>query len=254
MSTRKLKQALSAEEVRLAIKENVIGKITAAHDSFGHHYKLPSGKIVDSVTTKLVVDKPHLIKWAIRMGFEWMEQDNRFQKLNKTNRDEFLQGAMLAHTDIRDDAGNVGTRGHDVIEQYMKEWISSGHRPVDIKTLVPADAHYRVVAIARSAEAIFNKYHCIPVATEILVGSEKWNCAGTLDAMVLTEEFPGFPQLELWDWKSSNSVQDSYAMQIAAYKMFFEEMTGYKIDKCKVMKLDKYSDRFKIYNSSGKMD
>lgn len=248
MANKKLLNPTSAPEARTIISEKVIGKIIPEHSEFGHFYRFPSGKLVSSVTTKLVVDKPHLVKWAAKMAFEWMEQENRWQKLTIENRESYLQGAVLAHTDVRDDAGNVGTQGHNVIDEYMKIWIATGNRPEDIRTLVPEGSHYRVVAIARAAEAIFNKFHCVPIATEIVVGSEKWNCAGSLDAMVMTEEFPGFPQLELWDWKSSNNISDSYAMQVSAYKSFFEEMTGLKIAKCKVVKLDKYSDKFKIYN------
>jgi len=239
---------MESSSVRQIIADKVIGKIVPKHDAFGHHYLLPSGKLVDSVTTKLIVDKPHLIAWSVKMAFEWLELDNRWHKITPENRDEYLKGAVLAHTDVRDDAGSVGTQGHDVIEKYMTEWIKTGERVADIRTLVPEGSHYRVVAIARAAEAIFNKYKCIPIATEIVVGSDKWNCAGSLDALVMTEDFPGFPQLELWDWKSSNSVSDSYSMQVSAYKKFFEEMTGLKIAKCRVVKLDKYSDKFKVYN------
>ena len=227
---------------RQIIQEKVVGKIIPKHDAFGHHYQLPDGIIVDSVTTKLIIDKPHLIKWSIRMAFEWLEQENRWSKITPENREEYLKGATLAHTDVRDDAGDVGSRGHDVVEKYMIEWIIQGERPLDIKELVPIGSHYRVTAIARSAEAIFRKYDCIPVATEIIVGSSKYNCAGSLDALVIVNG-----KLELWDWKTSNSVSDGYAMQVAAYKKFFELMTGLKIHKCRIMKLDKYSDKFKVY-------
>lgn len=228
------------------IEQYVVGKIVPKHDAFGHHYQLPDGTIVDSVTTKLILDKPHLIKWSIKMAFEWMEQEDRWQKLTPENRDEYLKGATLAHTDVRDDAGDVGSRGHDVVEKYMLDWIANGKPVPDIRSLVPEGSHYRVTAIARSAEAIFNGYpegSVVPIATEIIVGHKKWNCAGSLDALVMVDG-----KLELWDWKTSNQVGDSYAMQVAAYKKFFEVMTGLKIHKCKIMKLDKYSDKFKIYD------
>lgn len=235
-------------KIRSIIAEKVSGKIVAAHDEFGHHYKLPSGVIVDSVTTKLILDKPHLVKWAIRMAFEWMEQDNRWQKLNITNRDTYLQGATLAHTDVRDDAGSIGHQVHAVLEEYLNKWIASGLSPLDIKTFVKQDANYRVFGATRSAEAGFKKYQVIPVASELLVGSEKYKCAGTLDALMLNVSFPGFPELELWDFKSSNAVNDQYALQIAAYKKFFEDMTGLKIKRCRILHLDKTSDKFKFYN------
>lgn len=230
------------------IQSKVTGRVVAAHDEFGHHYKLPSGEVVDSVTTKLIVDKPHLIKWAVRMGFEWMEQENRWQRLNKDNRDEFLKGAILAHTDYRDTAGSIGHQAHAVIEQYLNTWMAMGAEPKDIKDLVPFGSQYQVFGAVRSAEAGFKKYHVVPVASELLVGSDKYQCAGTLDALMLYVFAPGVYELELWDFKSSNQVSDSYALQVSAYKKFFEDMTGLKIKRCRILHIDKYSDKFKFYN------
>lgn len=237
-----------ANRIRSIIEEKVIGKIQAAHDEFGHHYKLPSGKVVDSVTTKLIIEKPHLIKWAIKLGFEWMERDGRWAKLTKENREEYLQGMMLAHTEVRDDAGNVGHIAHEVIENYLNDWIKNGNPTPDIRTLIKEGTNYRVYGVARSCEASFKKYQVIPIASEILVGSEKYACAGTLDALMLNVSFPEFPEIELWDWKSSNQVNDQYALQVAAYKKFFEDMTGLKITRCRILHLDKFSDKYKCYN------
>lgn len=234
------------EQVKETIKERVQGKIEAAHDSFGHHYRLPSGKIVDSVTTKLAVfgDKQHLIKWAVKMGFEWMEKDNRFQKLCPENRADYLKGAVQAHEDNRDFAGDIGHQGHAVIENYVNEWIKSGAAPADIRSFISEGTNYRVYAVARSAEAAFLKYNVIPVASELLVGSEKYNAAGTLDLLVMNEN----NQLELWDFKSSNSVKDDYAIQVSAYKKFFEDMTLLSIKKCRILHLSKDSDKYGCYD------
>jgi len=236
------------ENIKKTIKEKVAGKISAAHDEFGHHYRLPSGKLVDSVTTKLIIDKPHLIKWSIKKGFEWMEQENRWQRLNPTNREEFLQGTMIAYTQARDDAGDIGTKAHNVIETYLNIWMDTWTAPEDIKNLVPEGSDYRVYAACRSAENAFKKYEVFPVASELLVGSDKFNCAGTLDLLMVNLSMPGFPELELWDHKTSNAVKDDYALQVSAYKKFFEDMSGLKISKCRIEHLSKSSDKFKLYN------
>lgn len=241
------------EKYRKIIQERVIGKVKADHDDTGHWYLLPSGKREASVTTKLILDKPHLIKWAIRLAFEWMELDERWNKMTPNNRDEYLQGATLAHTEERDTAGSIGHQAHAVLELYIKEWIANGSPREDIKTMITPGTHYKVFGACRSAEAGFKEYNIVPIASEILVGWEKfrkngdtlYSGAGTLDAIMWNTETR---ELELWDFKTSNQVNDGYAMQIAAYKKFFEDMTGLKIKKSRVLKIDKFSDKFLCYN------
>jgi hypothetical protein len=55
-------------------------------------------------------------------------------------------------------------------------------------------------------------------------------------------------ELELIDHKTSNGINDYYAIQTAAYCHFFEKMTGLKIKRIRIFKLDKWSDSFKVYN------
>ncbi len=227
----------------------MIGKITPAHDAKGHHYLFvgKNPKTVDSVTTKLILEKPHLVRWAVRIAFEWME--SKWASMTKENREEYLKGAQESPYDVRDNAGNTGTIAHDAIEAYVKDWIASGVRPESIKPYVKpkegALLDYRAMASARSAEALFNKRNVVPVASEILVGLKRYNSAGTLDMLILNLDTN---ELELWDWKTSNAVNDTYAMQVAAYKKFFESMTKLTISKSKIMHLSKESDAFHVYN------
>ncbi len=197
---------------------------------------------MDSVTTKLILDKPHLVKWAVKLGFEWME--TRWGTMTKENRDSYLEGAVLAHTEVRDFAGDIGSITHQALEDWANKWIENGSRPPDIKEFIPADANYRVVAAARSGEAAIIKTGCIPIACELLVGSRRFKSAGTLDLLMWN---PKYQTIELFDYKSSNAVHDEYAIQTAAYKRFFEDMTGLKITTTKILHLSKDYDKFSIY-------
>ena len=242
---------MTIDEIKAIIQKKVIGKIVPAHDARGHHYAFvgdKSGLVVDSVTTKLILDKPHLVKWAVRIAFEWME--SKWPSMTKENRDSYLKGAQESPYDVRDEAGSTGHIAHDAIEMYVKEWLETGVRPADIKTFVkPKEGtsllDYRAVASARSAEAIFRKKNVLPVASEILVGLKRFKSAGTLDMLIYNLDTN---ELELWDWKTSNAVNDTYAMQVAAYKKFFEGMTKLTIHKSKIMHLSKESDVFHVYN------
>ncbi len=232
------------EKIKLAIKEKIEGVWEPRHDSFGHHYKHKDHEeIQDSVTTKLqILNKPHLLKWSIRKGIEWLEVEERFSRLSGPDREELLAGAQSAYTDIRDDAGSVGTQAHDAIEKYILDWIRTGQRVDDIKVYFKPESDPRAIAAARGIEALFKKKNIVPLASEILVGHPKYS-AGTLDFLCAFEG-----KLTLVDFKTSNAIDKiSYPLQVAAYKYFFEYMTKIKIPDLKIIWLSKDSDKYEIY-------
>lgn len=233
------------EEVKSNIALNVTGKITAVHTMDKHRYRLPDGMIVDSVTQRNIINKPHLIPWAVGLAIDFLEKDDRFVQLKGPTRDDLILTAKFLHRDNRDEAGLWGGQAHDIIETWINEWMKTGIKPGDIREFIKAKGidDYHVWGAARSAEAAFGKYPVVPVGCEMLVGYNKEG-AGTLDLLVLTAD----GELELWDWKSSNQIDDFYAMQVSAYRRYFQKMTGLKIARVRIFKLDKESDRFKVYN------
>lgn len=245
------------EEIKKIITEKVVGVIIPQHTAEGHFYKFPSGVVQPSVTTKLkVINKPHLLRWAIERAIEWLEVDNRWRFLAvNTMRKSYIDGAREAHTEIRDDAGSVGTRAHNAMEWFIKEWLETGLMPSDIREffqkeiqvidgqLIKADtADLRSVAAARGLEQLIYKHNIIPLASEILVGDEKFS-AGTLDFLCLWDN-----RITLVDFKTSNQISQDYALQTAAYKFFFEKMTGVNISQIKIIHLSKNDDRYTVYN------
>jgi len=261
---------MTLEQIQNIIREKVTGKIEACHDDFGHHYKfVNTDVIVDSVTQKNVLDKPHLVPWAIGLAIVFLEEENRFERLkDDKEREDLIRAAKLQYTDVRDNAGTIGGQAHDAIEDYTNKWIQTGQRPEDIKLFVydtvqeeplvvngigmgtksyylknGKQVNYKAIGGARSAEAAYKDYGVTPVACELLVGVQQHG-AGTLDLLVLNRK----GELELWDWKTSNNVNDFYALQVSAYARFFEIMTGLKIKRCRIFKIDKTSDAFKPYD------
>jgi hypothetical protein len=239
-------------DVQKIIKDKIIGVWIPEHDDKGHHYRNTiDNRLVDSVTTQNIIDKPHLIKWAARIGVEYFI--DRMQLYCKETHEQLVKDSSLAYTGIRDDAGFVGNEIHDVVENYINYWIETDKRDLDIITFIPSWSDPRVYAGARSAEKLFDKHPNVkPIASELLVGStdKKIDAAGTLDFLVwVWDESIYNGWIELWDWKSSNSaVHDDYAIQVATYKAFFEQMSGLKIKRCTIIGLSKMFDNYKMYD------
>lgn len=226
------------------IKEKVLNKISPCHDASGHHYRFnETGIIVDSVTTKNILEKEHLIPWAAKLAVEFLEDNNRFERLKGPEREVVMSGAIFKYKDERDSAGDIGTLAHNAIELYCNDWIATDIRPQSIVSYLPKDIDPRVIAACRCAENALIKYEVIPIACELLVGNENVS-AGTLDLLVMTK----YGKLELWDWKTSNNIDDFYAMQTSAYRKFLFSMSGLNCIKIRIIKLDKYSDKPKVYN------
>lgn len=241
---------MTKDHILQIIQYKVNGRWVACHDDRGHHYlHTATGTVVDSVTTKNIIEKEHLRNWAVRVGIEWLETDGRWEKYleaKKLDKNEYLQGAILAHTGIRDEAGTVGSHVHDAAEAFIKQWIATGVKPDDIIPFIDEQGKMdgRVWAGARSVKKLFDdRPDVIPVASELLVGSIALNGAGTLDLLVLNKGV-----LELWDFKTSNSIDKiGYSMQVAAYSSMFTSMTGLRPKAWRVVKISKDFDKVDIY-------
>lgn len=254
-----------ATKIKQVIASKVIGKIVPRHDNRGHHYEFVGLDVIrDSVTTILgVMAKPHLVAWAARRAVEFLKIDNRGALMinhpDISVRESIAKQAAEAHIRVKEDAGDVGGLAHQVIEDYIKEWIKTGNRPKDIRLLFKTapgkveggfyleqynlsiiESDLRSVAAARSVEKLFtNLGNIIPIATEILVGDPAIS-AGTLDFLCLLNG-----ELSILDWKSSNQIdKKSYPLQVAAYRRFLTKMTGLKIKDLKVIKISKDLDKY----------
>ena len=238
-------QEEKVSKIQEIIKLKIFNKLEPRHTSSGHRYAfLESGHQQDSVTQKLgILHKPHLAKWQIRVAIEFLQVEDRWQRLNTPQyKDELMTGAMMAPFDVRDDAGNVGGQAHQAIERFLNQAIADEKLPEDITKFAIENCDPRAIASMRAAEAYFRKHNVIPIAVEILVGDARYS-AGTLDCIALVDGV-----LTLIDHKTSNGVdQISYSAQVSAYKYFFEKMTSLTIKQCKILHLSKDSDKFTVY-------
>lgn len=191
--------------------------------------------------------------------------------------------ASRYHVDKLEEAGAVGTAGHDIVERYTHHWISNGVRE-DIRKFIHEGTDTRAIAVARSAVKFMEDYNVFPVAAELKVWSENGNYAGTLDNISLIgtvykgnegskecahewlqkagkKDKVGCMKcgrelkltLALLDWKSSNVIMGfgkfgkyEYAMQVAAYRQALEELTGLKPKIIWIIRLSKDRCEYEI--------
>lgn len=219
--------------------------VVPEHDEYGHKYRhTPTNQVFSSVTTKTgILENPRLKRWASRIAVEYL--DRNWNVINDTNREEHYKAATLAHEDELRDAGDIGTRGHEAIERYLKQWISTGKKPKDVTSFIVGEDS-RLWAITRSAEQFFNDYEVTPIASELRVCSVKYKYAGTLDSLFYIKK-EGKDIFCIVDFKTSNSIEKpEYAMQVAAYRKALWEMTGLRPQELLIMQIDKDKKKYNL--------
>jgi hypothetical protein len=121
------------------------------------------------------------------------------------------------------EAADIGTLAHQTIEKILKREITSMSQGDEmVKEPVKAFFDWREK----------NKFK--PIKMEMTVHSKKHKYAGTLDAVGYLRD-----KLAVIDFKTSNKIWPEYALQIAAYKNAYEEMTGERVASRWVIRLDK---------------
>lgn len=152
-------------------------------------YKTGDGARLPSVTTIIsrFKDSGGLIHWAWTEGAE--------------GRD---------YRDSRNAAATAGTIAHQMVEAHLhgKDWTGVADADVLEKAKGGFDAYMTWARMTR----VGVKH------TEVSLISEKHKFGGTLDAI---GEFDG--KLVLLDWKTANSVYQDYLIQLAAYRVLWEE-------------------------------
>ena len=243
------------EDIRAIIAEKIpSGIVNPEHDEYGHKYRhMPTNQLFASVTTKTgILANERLKRWAAKLAVDYI--DKNWDIITPDNKVSHFKAATLNHEDELQDAGGIGTQGHDVVERYLNRWMETGERPDDIRRfIIGEDA--RLWAISRSAEQFCIDFDVIPIASELLVASEKHKYAGTLDSLMLIRQ-GNKHVFALVDWKTSNSVdKPEYAMQVSAYWQALNEMTrrnpklartGLMPKELIIVQLDKYKKKYKV--------
>jgi CRISPR/Cas system-associated exonuclease Cas4 (RecB family) len=124
---------------------------------------------------------------------------------------------------IKKESGDLGSRVHDAIERYLKGENYDIGSPKE-------DAMVRRFIDWRET----NDFR--PVELELKVINRTHRYHGTFDAI---GTFGDSTELVMCDWKTSSSINDEYALQLAAYAAAYEEQTGMGITRGLIVRMDK---------------
>jgi len=155
-------------------------------------YILADGTRVPGVTTIISRFKESggLIAWAWDLG---------------------MQG--LDYREVRDAAASSGTLAHEMIEAFL-------HKKDPQESL--KDVSAELASKARKGFEAFEEWakrsKMEVVATEEPLVSEKYRFGGTPDAIILVDG-----KLSVGDWKTANRLYPDNLLQLAAYKVLWEE-------------------------------
>jgi hypothetical protein len=108
-------------------------------------------------------------------------------------------------------AASIGTDFHDCVEKFLRG-----------ETVSPLDP------IVRAMFHEFHRFHTEwqfkPVKQEFHVVSKRYVYQGTFDFLGTNTQFDG---LGLFDWKTSNKIDDTFGLQIALYAYAYGEQEGW---------------------------
>lgn len=177
-----------------------------------------------SVTTVLnVIGKHYLVPWAKNLALanakatlESRMQANQFGEMSvtvfDTDLDTIIEEAKAKPDKVREDAAQFGTAAHHAIH----EWCTHGIRPTGAGVPQVLDSF---IAWQRQANITID-------TTEQMLWHPAWHYGGSVDAVASRGD-----KRIVVDFKTGGDIYPEAAMQISAYAMAFEALTGEPVDE-----------------------
>ena len=168
---------------------------------------------VTSITN--VLDKPALVGWAERMGIESLaklvldfdEENTDGTPFKGAVMAGLMEDAKGATRRIKDDAADIGTETHGIIENILTGGVPVAV-PSALKSVIDSFTNWFSQSGIESIEL-----------AETMVYSAKHKYAGTIDVVARMQD----GSLAIIDWKTSNGLYKETALQLAAYGVAYTE-------------------------------
>lgn len=200
------------EEIKLYNNQETLFFDSVAHQYFWNDEQLPSATTI----TKLLTPVQPLIMWANKMASEEFKRlIVAGQKYDEVQLAEFYTLIKNASNKSMTSAGIVGTKVHNLIEDYIHKGIVPEIHNPEIKK-----------SFGKFKEWYDRQENLTVVFTERKVLSRKYKFCGTVDGL-----FKNGDNYILFDWKTSSGIRDSYFVQCYLYAVALEEELGITIPK-----------------------
>jgi len=119
-----------------------------------------------------------------------------------------------AATQRAKDAGDIGTMFHQCVEDILRN---------ESKLVIPPP----VLPLVRKWQEWQDQFNPQPHGLEQHVISKKWMYGGTFDFIGITSHTNEPGELTIADWKTSNKIDDTFGLQLAAYAYAYGEQKGW---------------------------
>lgn len=200
------------------------GIIKLQFNDLKHHYTVDD-KTVDGVTSILqVIGKPALVYWSANKASEFINLNLPVGKaIDEIEKQKLVNGCKTAHRTLKEDAGNLGTMFHELVEKFAKG--EKYEEPVNEILKKSFDQFKEWVA----------KNNVEFKSSERVVYSKQYNYAGTLDMTAIVNG-----KNVLIDLKTSSGIWNEMHLQTAAYRYALqEEFPDIKIDHTVIIRCGK---------------
>ena len=198
-----------------------------------HSYLLNGLPVPGCSSIAGILPKGFLAPWASKLAVETIDRLIKPNtKYSKSELTEALALAKIAHTIRKDTALETGSRVHLLLEAYIKNGKE-----------IPKQEDSEVQECVNRFMEWVNQHKIEWLASELLVGSEMYKFAGTLDAIARLDN-----KLVLIDFKSSKQISiGEYGLQTAGYKIALEELGCPDIEERIIVRLPKDGSDIEIH-------
>jgi len=195
-------------------------------------YETPYGNFPSVTTVLSLLNKPALVNWAVKItvGYIGAHLEDLKNSLTEEDAIKILQEAKKETERMQEKALNIGS----LVHQWIECWCEKEIEEISPEIKQPVGAFLEWTKT--------NDF--IVLEKEQTVYSKK-GYAGTLDLVASLNK-----KLYIIDIKTSSGFYPEYVLQIAAYKMAYEEMKNVKGLKMGILRLDKVTGapEFKNYS------
>jgi hypothetical protein len=241
-------------EVGKTIERTVYGDMLLTYTDPGHMYRI-NGRRTKGVTTIVgVLDKPGLVNWAVNQACDFMQQNCK--ALDEVSFIELIRTARKAHDASRDKAADYGTAAHDWLQSWIEADIARANKTDQtyFKLEPMGRLNYGYPNLPENKHLLYTVSAALDwirdngvsfEATEQIVYSKMFGYAGKFDWIGRIRSLEN--KRVLADWKTSNSLSKSHAIQAAGYRVAIEEETGAdSFDGCVLVKIPKYNEELDV--------